>query len=187
MKVLNVGGSVAAMPARYDGYEKVLLDIDADVKPDLCFDAKDLRGRADLREQFDVVFSSHCLEHFYRHDVAVVLEGFNHVLSAEGYVDIRVPDVGKLINHMRERNLSVTDTWYRTGDNQPISFHDALFGWNVAMSNGNLYYAHRCGFTSASLSTALAEAGFKSVWVAATGLDLHALAYKKEGVPCPQP
>jgi hypothetical protein len=52
------------------------------------------------------------------------------------------------------------------------------------MARGNLYMAHRCGFTQKVLHGTLAAAGFKSVATAARGFapffDLWALASKNE-------
>src|SRR6266446_7887238 len=42
--------------------------------------------------QFDAVYCSHNLEHYYRHDGATVLRGFLHVLKPDGFAEIKVPD-----------------------------------------------------------------------------------------------
>lgn len=184
MRVLNVGGGKADMPTAYSAWDKVLLDINPDVEPDLCIDAKELLNYDDGR--FDSIYCSHCLEHFYRHDVPSVLKGFLHVLNDDGFAEITVPNCKALLDAVRAGNLCLDDVWYRTGEGNPITFHDTLFGWGQALKNGNYYYAHKCGFTPTSLTKELVDAGFKSVWIAAAGPNIHAYAYKKEGVPCPQ-
>ena len=185
MRVLNVGGGSRIIPVKYEGWEQVLLDIDPTVEPDICCDARELFGKEEQKDRFDTVYCSHCLEHFYYHDVATVLKGFLYALNDDGYVDITVPNINGMFADMKSRNLDIHDIWYRTGENLPITFHDVLYGWNTAMKDGNLYYAHRCGFTPTSMSNALTIAGFGSVWVSDQNANIHAIAHKKEGVPCP--
>ena len=92
MIVLNVGGGPSRiLPEEYSGWEQVMLDIDLAVHPDICLDAKEI-GTLEAG-QFDAIYCSHNLEHFYRHDAEKVLRGFVHVLSEEGYAEILVPDV----------------------------------------------------------------------------------------------
>ena len=152
-----------------------MLDIDPAVKPDICCDAKDMRKLP--RAKYDAVFCSHNLEHFYKHEVPSVLDGMFHVLKPAGFVHIRVPDLAELFEQIVNGNLDIDDTWYVCGGG-PIKFHDVLYGWGKQMANGNLFYAHRCGFTSKSLAKALRAAGFKTVMVARDSGNLHAYAFK---------
>ena len=183
MKILDVGGGGQDLPPKYSGWDHILLDVDADVKPDICIDAREMQTLNS--EEYDVVYSSHCLEHFQQHEVRQVLKGFLNVLNFDGYADIRVPNLTALFKEVHARNHELTDVWYRTSEGNPITFHDVLYGWGSAIYSGKPYYAHKCGFTAKSLHQALANAGFKSVWVANVGFDLYAIAYRKEGVPCP--
>ena len=185
MKVLNVGGGTSRISdQRYFGWEQRILDIDPAVNPDILLDAKEMNTLE--ARSYDAVYCSHNLEHFYFHEVPLVLEGFIHVLKEDGFAEIAVPNLTNLFQEMHRHNLDIMDVWYRTGENNPITFHDTLYGWNAAMKGGNLYYAHKCGFTASSLHAECVRAGFKSVWVAEQGANLLAFAYKKEGVPCPQ-
>ncbi|MDD1616033.1 MAG: type 11 methyltransferase [Methylococcaceae bacterium NSP1-2] len=85
-KVLNVGGNskLIPLPPEYEGWDHVLLDIDPKVYPDVLCDARELMGLAGA--QYDSVYCSHNLEHYYHHDVKKVLAGFSHVLKADGFV-----------------------------------------------------------------------------------------------------
>ncbi len=67
--VLNVGGNNKniLLPQIYAGWEHILLDIDPAGKPDLALDARLLGTIAPA--QFDAIFCSHNLEHYYRHEV----------------------------------------------------------------------------------------------------------------------
>jgi hypothetical protein len=64
----------------------------------------------------------------------------------------------------------------------PIAPIDILYGHRPAMSRGNLFMSHRCGFTRKVLQDTLQAAGFKTVATMARGrapfFDLFALASK---------
>ena len=182
MKVLNVGGGpTRQLPPQYDGWEQSLLDIDPSVKPDVCLDAKEL-GTFDAA-QFDAVYCSHNLEHYAKHEVAIVLKGFNHVLVDGGVVDISVPSIKGLMQAMMAGNLEINDVWYRTGQGVPITFHDVLYGWGAQVESGNAWYAHKTGFTALSLGAALQQAGFDDIVLSDQGGNIFAKATKS----CQQP
>jgi hypothetical protein len=176
MRVLNVGGGAGrSLPRHYAGWDQTLLDIDPDVKPDICLDV--LKVGTLKPSQFDAVYCSHNLEHVYRHDVPRVLGGFQHVLKRTGWAEIAVPDIQKLMEDMVRDGKDIESIWYRCSGG-PITFHDVLYGWNAMMEDGNLFYAHRCGFTEKSLGRVLREAGFASVRIARAGFNLVAFAFK---------
>lgn len=180
MIVLNVGGGPTRhLPAEYSGYEQHLLDIDPSVNPDICFNAVELSKLSAHYAKYDVVYCSHNLEHYYKHDVPKVLDGFWSVLKTGGTVEIHVPNIKHLMQTMLAGNLDVSDVWYRLNDGTAITFHDVLYGWNQAMSSGNVYYAHKCGFTPLSLHQALFNAGFVNIQVIDQGSNLLARAEKE--------
>ena len=191
MKVLNVGGGPSRIiPDRYDGWVQHLLDIDPAVNPNICMDAldlikEDILGATILEKTYDAVYCSHNLEHFYKHEVPIVLAGFKRILNEDGFAEISVPNIKYLISQLAANSLDIDDVWYRIGGGAPITFHDVLYGWNIPMSQGNEYYAHKCGFTPLSLNTVLVNAGFGSVFVIDQGSNLLAYAYKKVGMTCP--
>ena len=106
-RVLNVGGGdkKIPIPAHYDGWEHLLLDIDA----------RGARTSSAMRAgstrlppaQFDAVYCSHNLEHYYRHDTAKVLRGFLHVLKQDGFAEIRVPDLRAVMRRVVRDNLDM--------------------------------------------------------------------------------
>ncbi len=178
-KVLNVGGGFSReVPVFYKGWKQDLLDIDPNVQPDIVADAKEM---VKLRkEQYESVYCSHTLEHFYKHEVPQVLEGFKHVLKPNGFAYITVPDVQALVESLTIGNKDIGDMWYKAS-NVPITFHDVLYGWDRMMNQGNLYYSHKCGFTEKSLTKVLRSIGFYKIFVARDGYNLHAFAFK--GIP----
>ena len=48
------------------------------------------------------------------------------------------------------------------------------------MSNGNLFYAHKCGFTPLSMCTALNNANFKDVVITSNCTNLIGIGYKRK-------
>jgi ubiquinone/menaquinone biosynthesis C-methylase UbiE len=174
--VLNVGGGGRHLPKEYEGWDQDLLDIDPKVEPDILCDAKDMRK---ITKKYDAVFCSHNLEHFYRHEVPQVLGGFQHVLKNDGFAHIIVPDLSSLVEAIAKGGLDIDDPYYHLGDGTKISFHDVLYGWGRVMKQGNLFYAHKCGFTEKSLSRELTRAEFHKVMTASDGHNIHAYAFKQ--------
>lgn len=185
MRVLNVGGNSKEIPIppHYAGWEHVLLDIDPRGRPDVVADARELETLP--AAQFDAVFCSHNLEHYYAHEAARVLRGFAHVLKPEGFAEIRVPDIKALMRHVVETGIDVDDVVYRSAAG-PITAHDMLYGWSVELEqSGRDFYAHKTGFTPKTLFRRLREAGFAVVIlgsVAAT-FELAAFAFRLSPQP----
>ena len=177
-KVLNVGGNSKEipLPPQYDGFEHVLLDIDPRGSPDIVCDARNLTTLD--AGQFDAVYCSHNLEHYYRHDVQKVLTGFLHVLKDNGFVHIRVPDIQEVMRVTIERNLDIDDILYQSPAG-PIMILDVLYGYSVEIErSGQHFFGHKTGFTRKSLEKALRKAGFSKVYGATGNLEVVSLAFK---------
>lgn len=181
--VLNVGGNdrSIALPPQYDDYRQVWLDIDPAVEPDILCDARNLKTlEADC---FDAVYCSHNLEHYFRHEVPLVLAGFRHVLRDHGFAHIRVPDIPAVMRTMLQRGLDLEDELYRSPAG-PISTLDVLYGYGAEIeSSGNNFYAHKTGFSARNLYQALLEAGFKRAFCSLGDLEINAVAFMKEPDP----
>lgn len=180
-KVLNVGGNnkAIALPPQYAEFEHLLLDIDPKGSPDIVCDARKLNSLES--GQFDAVYCSHNLEHYYRHDVKEVLAGFLHVLKDGGFAQILVPDVHAVMRVSIERGLDVEDILY-TSPAGPITVLDVLYGYGVEIErSGQDFFAHKTGFTQKSLANALQKAGFSKMYSGMGNLEVNALAFK--GVP----
>ncbi len=180
--VLNVGGNskAIAIPRYYDGFAHLLADIDAAAKPDLLIDARELQSSP--AAQFDAIYCSHNLEHFYAHDVRKVLRGFHHVLKEDGFAEISVPDIAGLIRHVAANDLELDDELYRTKAGYPISALDMIYGWGVEIErSGQEFFAHKTGFTQNTLQKALNKAGFAvTIFRPGRNLEISGLASK----PC---
>ena len=128
----------------------------------------------------DAIFSSHNIEHLYPHDVPVALAEFMRVLKPTGFVVITCPDLQAVCALVAEDKL--TDPAY-TSPAGPITPLDILYGHRPPMARGNLYMAHRSGFTQKVLISTLQNAGFaKSASTKRAGpyFDLWIAASKNE-------
>lgn len=176
-KVLNVGGNTKTipLPPEYAGWEHVLLDIDPKGKPDVVCDARELLTQP--AATYDAVYCSHNLEHYHRHDGLKVLAGFIHVLKPDGFVHIRVPDLGELIRVLVEKSLDIDDLLYQSPAG-PITARDVFYGYGVEIeSSGSDFFAHKTGFTEKSLSAFLEKAGFPWVFMGVGNLEIMAIAF----------
>lgn len=177
-RVLNVGGNSKAIPLphQYAGFEHLLLDIDAQGSPDIVRDARKLTTLE--ARQFDAVYCSHNLEHYYRHDVPKVLAGFLHVLKDDGFAHILVPDINQVMRITIERGLDIDDTLYPSAVG-PIMVSDVLYGYSVEIEqSGRDFFAHKTGFTKTSLVKVLHQTGFVKIYSAVGNLEINALAFK---------
>ncbi|MES2099507.1 MAG: methyltransferase domain-containing protein [Pseudomonadota bacterium] len=180
--VLNVGGASKqiALPSHYAGWLHLLLDIAAGPDVDVVLDARKLATLDPM--QFDAIYCSHNLEHYYRHDCDTVLRGFRHVLKPAGFVEARVPDMSAVLEAMVSNGMDIDDVLY-TSPAGPISVHDVIYGWGAEIERSGVdFYAHKRGFTVKSLTSALERAGFAHTIVSASkgGFEIRALAFKSE-------
>lgn len=125
----------------------------------------------------DAIFSSHNIEHLYPHEVPVALAEFLRVLKDDGFAVITCPDLQSVCRLIAEGQL--TEPAYSSPAG-PIAPIDILYGHRRQLAQGNLYMAHRCGFTRVVLHGTLQSAGFAAVAtrVRPTAFDLWALCSK---------
>jgi predicted SAM-dependent methyltransferase len=156
-------------------WRELRLDIDVSVKPDVVGTMTDMRAVADA--SVDAVFSSHNIEHLYPHEVPVALAEFKRVLRDDGFVVITCPDLQSVCALVAQDRLN--DPAYQSPAG-PIAPLDILYGHRPAMAQGNLYMAHRCGFTRKVLVQTLQQAEFAGVAARARpgAFELWALATK---------
>ncbi|PIT78937.1 methyltransferase domain-containing protein [Limnohabitans sp. B9-3] len=178
LKLLNVGCGPKGRAHGFAGFEawqEVRLDIDTSVEPDLVGTMTDMS--AVPSGSVDAIVSSHNIEHLYPHEVPVALAEFVRVLKDDGLLLITCPDLQSVCARVARGELA--SPLYES-DSGPISALDILYGHRGAMGAGNLYMAHRCGFTLDVLGNTLQACGFaRSVGVARPAVfDLWMLASK---------
>jgi hypothetical protein len=166
------------LPPQYADFEHVLLDIDPKGTADIVCDARQL-GTLNAGE-FDAVYCSHNLEHYYRHEVPLALAGFLYVLKDGGFAHVRVPDIYEVMRIVVARALDIEDVLYQSQAG-PITVLDVLYGRGIEIErSGQDFFAHKTGFTEKSLLKAFEVAGFSGAYVASGNLKVTSLAFKGE-------
>ena len=161
--LLHVGcgdDDLSKTPKPFQGgdWHEVRLDIDPDRKPDIIGTMTDMSAVAD--ESVDAIYSSHNIEHLYAHEVPTALGEFLRVLKPDGFVVMACPDLALIAQIVAENRLG--DTIYQS-EAGPVTAHDVIFGYRPLLAQGQIYMAHKCGFTLKVLAESLSTAGFKTI------------------------
>jgi len=141
-------------------WKEVRLDINPSVSPDIVASITDMSSVPS--HSVDAVWSSHNLEHLYAHEVPLALREFWRVLKPGGVALLTMPDIQEVARHVAQGNLDQTLYVSPAG---PICAIDILFGHRGFIARGNLFMAHKTGFTAKSLGQKLIEVGFAEVKV----------------------
>lgn len=157
-------------------WNELRLDIDENVNPDFVGSMTDMSSVQDA--SMDAVYSSHNIEHLYPHDVPTALKEFLRVLKPDGFLVLTCPDLQSVCALIADDKLTEPAFTSPAGPIAPI---DILYGHRPSLAHGNLYMAHRCGFTQRVLTATLQANGFAMVAAArraAPYYDLWAVASK---------
>lgn len=155
-------------------WKELRFDIDVNANPHIVGTMTDMSALED--GAVDALFSSHNIEHLYAHEVGTALNEFRRVIRDDGFCVITCPDLKSVCALVAEDKL--TDPAYNSSAG-PIAPIDILYGHRASMARGNLYMAHRCGFTEKVMITCLKEAGFGAIVTMSRGhpyYDIWALA-----------
>jgi SAM-dependent methyltransferase len=158
-----------------------VLDIDPSGGADIVCDARELVHQK--AAQFDAVYCSHNLEHYYHHEVPRVLAGFLRILKPNGFAEIRVPDLIAAMKRMLSKGMDIEDELYVSAAG-PISVRDMIYGSaRLIERGGSDFMAHRTGFTERSLGDKLHQAGFQEIWLVPGPYEICAFAFKNPATP----
>ena len=176
--VLNVGCGYPLRQRLHPMFQRppwreLRLDIDARVNPDFVCSITDMDQVADA--SVDAVWSSHNLEHLHRHEVPRALSEFHRVLRPGGLLLLTLPDLQKVAELVGADGLE--DEVYMSPSG-PITPLDMIFGHTASLAQGDMYMAHKTGFTAKTLQALLIASGFEEVALQRTGFDLWARGYK---------
>jgi protein O-GlcNAc transferase len=177
--VLHVGAgyrqSGATLPPALQSWQELRLDIDPATKPDIIGSMLDMSGVPTA--SVDAIYSAHNIEHVYAHEVPLVLAEFLRVLKNDGFLLITCPDLQSVCALVANDQLGEAAYQSPAG---PISPLDILYGYRPALAAGQIYMAHKTGFTEKTLVAALQANGFSSIASKRrkAGLDLWAIACK---------
>lgn len=139
-------------------WQELRLDINPQVEPDVVGSMTDMSAVA--TGSVDAIYSSHNIEHLYPHEVPLALAEFRRVLRSDGFAVITCPDLQSVCALVAEDKLTEAAYVSPAG---PIAPLDILYGLRTTMGAGNLFMAHRCGFTLKVLLGTLQAAGFTKV------------------------
>lgn len=122
-------GSGPISPYMTDEGVSVSFDIREDMRPDVVCD---VRWLPVPNETFDIVFSSHTLEHFGWTGVDKVLKEWSRVLKVGGELRLVVPNLRHSAQRIVDDKLLPTDFWILYGEQDyPKNFHAMGFTPNV--------------------------------------------------------
>ena len=161
--LLHVGCGASRIEQTTPGFNngswsEIRIDINALNRPDIIGSMTDMS--AVTSDSMNAVFSSHNIEHLYPHEVPLALDEFHRVLDSQGFCVITCPDIQSVCALVAQDKL--LDPAY-VSPAGPIAPIDILFGHRQSLAQGNLFMAHRTGFTEKTLSTTLNNSGFKTV------------------------
>ena len=157
--LINAGcGSTGAegLPAYFAAWQHLRVDIDPEMRPDIIADIRDLSVIG--TSAADAIWGSHCIEHLAQHEVPDALSKMRQVLKDDGVLIVLVPDLQTVAKLVAEDRM--TETLYESAAG-PITPHDIIYGYGVAVAAGRGYMAHRTGFTPTSLAQSFRAAGFE--------------------------
>jgi len=159
--LINAGSGARGggwLPPLFDGWEHVRVDVDPAVGPDLVASVTDLS--AIPTGCADAVWSAHCIEHLFAHEVLTAIGEFRRVLRSDGFACIIVPDLQAIAEWIATDRLH--ETIYESSAG-PVTAHDMLWGFGPAIERGDAAMAHRCGFTPSVFLQRLSDGGFAEI------------------------
>lgn len=138
-KVVDLGCGPIEDSYRTNEGDVLRVDIREEVNPDYrC----DLRNLPFANNYFDVVFSSHCLEHFPRNEVLKVVDEMVRVMKPDGELRLILPNIEWAAKHVMNQEID-TDVM------------NVLYGAQSYDEN-----FHKTGFTPKMVEQMLAQKGF---------------------------
>ena len=160
-----------------DNWKEIRLDIDKNVNPDIVGTLTDMKSVE--TGSVDAVYSSHNIEHIFPHEVPIALKEFYRVLKDDGIVVIRCPDLQSVGEAIAQDKLM--EPLYESPMG-PVTAFDILYGHRKTTIDGNVFMAHKGGFTYATLDIEFKEAGFKINYGGRRlgAFDLYLVAFKQK-------
>ena len=148
----------AWLPAMFADWRELRVDSDPSAAPDLLADITDLS--AIETGSIDAIWSAHCLEHLYLHQVGGAIAEMHRILADDGFMCLIVPDLQVLAEYIVNDKLH--EVVYQSAAG-PVTAHDILFGYGPYIAQGHSGMAHRCGFTPGLLVRELQKSPFAEI------------------------
>jgi protein O-GlcNAc transferase len=151
-RALHAGCGGHSLPSWLPGkWDEVKLDINPACNPDVVASITSLGDIGD----YDLVYSSHCLEHLHPWEVDQALSEFRRVLKVGGSLLLILPDL---------EDVKPTREVLFTADCGPVTGLDMYFGHTESIKT-NPFMQHKTGFLKHTLEESLTKAGFSTVVV----------------------
>src|SRR5438270_4825699 len=150
----------ARLPAIFDSGTQLRVDFDPAVQPDVVASITDLS--AIPSNSADAVWSAHCMEHLYAHEVGRALSEVYRILADDGFACLIVPDLQAVASYIANDRLHEAVYTSAAG---PVTAHDIVYGFGSAIAQGRVGMAHRCGFTPTMMIQRLQEVPFGEIVV----------------------
>lgn len=117
---------------QFDDGKVISFDIREEVKPDVICDLR----RIPVPDQvFDIVFSSHTLEHFSFQALDKIIKEWTRILKVGGELRLIVPNLRYVAKRLYEDKVQPTDLWVMYGEQDySKNFHAAGFTPNILKS-----------------------------------------------------
>jgi SAM-dependent methyltransferase len=175
--VVNAGcGSTGndRLPPLFRSWRHLRVDIDPSVPPDIVASITDLSAIPD--GSVDAVYTAHCIEHLYAHEVPRAIAEFYRILNDDGFACVIVPDLQSIADYIATDRLHEVIYESPAG---PVTAHDMILGFGLSLSQGHTGMAHRCGFTPTVMLQCPQTAPFAEIVLRRRpNLELGALARK---------
>ena len=181
--LLHIGAGSSTsdkLPRGFRGFFEVRLDIDPRTKPDIVSSMTRMKLVDDA--SVDAIWCSHSLEHLANHEVQPALREWRRVLKDDGFALMTLPDLEQAARLIIEGRLMEPIYESQVG---PITPLDIVFGHSESIAAGQLSMRHQTGFSENRLRNELELAGFVSVELWRSGLNLFAIARCSES-PLPE-
>ena len=176
--LLNAGsgpGGPESVPGYFRAWRHIRVDVNPAFGPDVIASITDLTAIAD--GSGDAVWSAHCLEHLFAHEVPRALAEFRRVLNPTGFACLIVPDIQAIADRIAADRLH--EVLYESAAG-PVTAHDMLWGHGPALERGETAMAHRCGFTPTVFLERLQAAQFGEIALRRrSNLELAGLALRE--------
>lgn len=156
-----------------DDWFEIRLDIDPDADPDIISDMLDMNMIPD--GAVHAVWSSHNIEHLYPHDVPSAIKEIYRVIKRNGHFLVTLPDIQTVAQYVAHGQLEEPIYDSPAG---PISAIDIMYGLRSSMARGNLFMAHKTGYTAKTLGRYLTDSGFRSIRISRDWINLWAIGHK---------
>lgn len=158
-KVLHVGHGGDTLPPWLLPADETTLDISPECQPDIVASMLDMGEIG----QFDMVYTSHTLEHVYPHEVPRALFEFRRVLKPGGVLVLFVPNLD---------GVQATEDVLFVSPRGPVTGLDLMYGARWLLKDAP-FMAHHTGFVPSTLRGSLEAADFRDITVQA--LNCHNL------------